>query len=783
MKTISTSQYYIFLTLLIILLTGFLFQKPLSGEFLFGSPDSLSPSAIKQGIQNAERDYGEYPLWMPWVFSGLPSIHSFQNISEFYFPNFMVELFNLVGLPSFWNYVFHFIIMGLGIFLLLGQIGINRLCSIYGATSFVLMPYLITMVVHGHGSQMMTSSWIPWFIWGLLRIHAKTNIYNMGILGLVVGFQLQRAHVQIAYYTWMAAGLLICILLYSNYKNNEFFLKWLFFSFSSLFLGFCMSLSIYLPALNYTPFSVRGATDGGGAGIDYATAWSFSFGEMATFLIPSYYGFGGITYWGNMPFTDYPNYMGIIVILLAIIGSIFHSNKIKWYFILTSCLALLLSFGKHFFLYQIFYDFFPYFNKFRVPVMLLILTQFSVSILSAMGLEYVANLFNSNVNQDKSRIHKSLSRLSFIVGFLLLFIVYLKFKISFTPSFGEGVHPVLVQMRLDMINNDMYTVILFLLSVSIIYYFFYKKWISSNIFISLIIFISIFDLLIVDKKIIEPSVASYRNSTIINQSFKSKYLSKDEVINYLLEDTTKFRILPLDKSLASENRWSAFQIESISGYHPAKIYKYNLFKEKVGWSTIGLLQMLNVKYIISIEDFEHPAFENVFTGKFFNQGKYIDASVYKFKFALPRAYFTKEMKIVPKLDQQIRDLKRSDFNPVNVSIVDKKIKEIIYNENSKVNISRWSPNRIEIEVDVANPQFLVLSEVYYPNGWKITSHKDWKIVPVNMILRGLYIPSGNHNIVMEFVPNDIYYGNLFTLLSSIILIGCISQVWFRKKFN
>ena len=50
---------------------------------------------------------------------------------------------------------------------------------------------------------------------------------------------------------------------------------------------------------------------------------------MATFFIPSFYGFGGGTYWGNMPFTDYPNYMGIIVITLAIIGILFYKKKIK----------------------------------------------------------------------------------------------------------------------------------------------------------------------------------------------------------------------------------------------------------------------------------------------------------------------------------------------------------------------------------------------------------------------------------------------------------------------
>ena len=173
--------------------------------------------------------------------------------------------------------------------------------------------------------------------------------------------------------------------------------------FQLLILGLFMAMWIYLPVLTYAPYSIRGAGSGGGSGFDYATAWSFSFGEMATFFIPSFYGFGGATYWGNMPFTDYPNYMGIIVLTLSLIGILFHGNRIKWYFMITGLLALLISFGKYFFLYEIFYDCFPYFNKFRVPAMFLILTQFSVTILAGLGLDVSTKWIKDNKNGEMGK--------------------------------------------------------------------------------------------------------------------------------------------------------------------------------------------------------------------------------------------------------------------------------------------------------------------------------------------------------------------------------------------
>ena len=77
---------------IIALVIGFLFHQPLSGEYTFGGADSMSPSAVHQGITSAEKEYVKYPLWLPWVFSGLPSVHSFQNISDFYFPNRILQI-------------------------------------------------------------------------------------------------------------------------------------------------------------------------------------------------------------------------------------------------------------------------------------------------------------------------------------------------------------------------------------------------------------------------------------------------------------------------------------------------------------------------------------------------------------------------------------------------------------------------------------------------------------------------------------------------------------------
>ena len=264
------------------------------------------------------------------------------------------------------------------------------------------------------------------------------------------------------------------------------------------------------------------------------------------------------------------------------------------------------------------------------------------------------------------------------------------------------------------------------------------------------------------------------------RSLKSAYLSEDEVIRFLQKDTTRYRILPLG-SLGNENRWSAFQIESVMGYHPAKLFRYNKVKDEVGWNSLGVLQMLNVKYGIILEELPHPAFNLVFSGKLFHQGKYQKANVYQFKNAIPRVFFAEELKVIPELDDQLNALRQQDYNPLKTTIVENEIGGLVYNQDSRAIISNWSPDKIEIQAETPTDHLLVLSEIYYPEGWKITSHPHWQINAVNTILRGMFIPAGTHHMVMEFVPDDIRYGAFLTWGSTVILILFILAGYIHKN--
>ena len=82
----------------------------------------------------------------------------------------------------------------------------------------MLNPYMITMIVFGHGSQMMTAAYIPWVLYGVNRLKDSISIESLALLAILIGFQLQRGHVQIAYYSCMLAG---AYFLYSLIRKKD----------------------------------------------------------------------------------------------------------------------------------------------------------------------------------------------------------------------------------------------------------------------------------------------------------------------------------------------------------------------------------------------------------------------------------------------------------------------------------------------------------------------------------------------------------------------------------
>ena len=769
-------------TALLVVVVAFLFNPVIFGGKTFGSPDSLSPKAVGMALNEVAEEIGDFPQWQPWVFSGMPSAEAFTHISKLYFPE---HLFKLFFLPGMMIQMLHLIFAGIGCILLLRHLKCSPFAAALGAVGFMVTPYMTTMVVHGHGSQMMTAAYIPWIFWLTVRLWEKPNFWDTGWLAILMGFQLQRAHAQIAYYTWLLVGAYSLMVLVNGFiqkqKKAELYSGFGFFTIACI-IGIGLSLLIYLPAMDYTPFSVRGGGASGGADYNYATGWSFHPKEILTFFIPSAFGFGGQPYWGFMPFTDYPNYMGIIILILAIIGLVSKRELIHYFLIITSALALLISFGRHFSLvYDLFFNLFPYFNKFRVPHMILILLQFNVAILAAFGLDAVGDLKEKVIPKWGWILAGCTSFV--LIGMVLGGSTLESFlRGSFTPPrvqdprMGQAIN----NLRWDLWQSDVWMMLFWMGSLLGMTWLWIQRKVNKKIMLSLVVGLAIIDISIVNQKIIQPSRQSGRSSQLMAKRAVDRYFQKDEIIQYLKLDKSDYRIYPLGH-LFGESRFAAFQIESIGGYHPAKLRAYNDFLSQTGnGASIPVLQMMNAKYLISPEPLNHPDLIPVKTGRLNSSQGELNVHVYTVKDVLPRAWFVRELKTVPEIEL-FKQTTLQAFDPAKVALVSRYITQPSGEPAQITNMDRGI-HHITIHTESDGNQFLVLSEVFYSQRWEATMDGNpIETIKVNGILRGVSLPKGNHVISFTYDQSTYKSGKTISFISLAFSLGLIVAGFRNQK--
>ena len=358
----------------------------------FASGDSFNPYAIHHILDQIRLASSEWPQWQPWIFSGMPTLEAFTYVNLLYLPSYFLDL---LGVSDLNIQFIHLVFSAVSMFYLVQKLIQNKKIAFISGLLWMLNPFLITMIVYGHGSQMMTAAFFPITLLLLLRLKDEQSIFNMLLFALFLGLQLQRAHVQIAYYSCMLLG---SFFIYSFYQNRN--KKYAALFFSGIIIAFLIASHIYLPSLDYREMSIRSSNMGSFA---YATNWSMHPKELLTYLMPNFFGFGGSTYTGFMPFTDFPNYVGLPVLLFAFL-SCRKLNSIRLFFWTVLIISILLSFGKYFeIFYQFFYNYLPFFSSFRVPSMILIVSNFCMYILCAYGLKDALEIIKNKFPQIQTQ--------------------------------------------------------------------------------------------------------------------------------------------------------------------------------------------------------------------------------------------------------------------------------------------------------------------------------------------------------------------------------------------
>ncbi|GAB4538029.1 MAG: hypothetical protein Fur0020_06810 [Thermodesulfovibrionia bacterium] len=141
------------------------------------------------------------------------------------------------------------------------------------------------------------------------------------------------------------------------------------------------------------------------------------------------------------------------------------------------------------------------------------------------------------------------------------------------------------------------------------------------------------------------------------------------------------------------------------------------------------------------------------------KGQYSGLHLYENKNVMPRAFILHETKPVNTLGEAISELQDGiDFRRVAlISDYADSLSSAPGEGDEGVIIKRYSPNRVEIDVDTKGG-ILVLSDLYYP-GWKVkVNGKEGRIIRVFGLLRGVVIPEGRLEVIFIYRPVSFYAG-------------------------
>ncbi len=758
---------------------------------------------MSKEINDYEKETEEHSLWTNSMFGGMPT-YLIKNYS----PNNLIKFVERV-LPKYRIKPIGFLFMYfLGFYLMLLIFGLNVWQSIIGALAFGLSSYFLIIIQAGHLTKVITLGYMPPIIGGVYAAYRGKRYLGTVLMGIFLSMQLINNHLQITYYTLLATLPLVIILFINSVKNKKIneFIKSSLVLLVGLMLVVGSNLQTLITTYEYGKQSLRGPSEltidannqTSGLDKDYATSWSYGKLETFNMLIPNLMGGssdgklskdseiykkllqGGYnkkqalqtikhmpTYWGPQPMTSGPVYIGALVIFLFVLGIFLVKGEIRTWLLIATALSIMLAWGRNFmFLTDLFFDYFPGYNKFRTVSMILVIAQFTIPLLGILSLKNIIDK-----KSTKAEVLKALKYSTAIVaGIILLFMLnpgLLSFTSESDSRLGEFLASSIVADRASIMRADAFRSLIFVLIGAAAIWLYIQNKIKASYLYLILAFAIVIDLWSVDKRYMN-------NDGFVKKQKVDKTHTKTKADEIILQDKTlDYRVANLAVSTFNDASTSYFH-KSIGGYHGAKMRRYqelinhgiSIELQKIISSfqnnptqqsientlkNIPVLNMLNTKYIIY----------NPNAAPLLNNN------------ALGNAWFVNSVKIVADANEEIKAI--SGFNPAATAIVDKRFEGLLFNfekdSTAQIILTDYKPNHLTYKTSAKSSQLAVMSEIYYDKGWN--AYVDGNITQhfrVNYVLRAMQIPAGNHIIEYKFEPKSWKIGGIISLISSILMI-------------
>lgn len=799
----------------IIILSVFIFFAGVITTHEIPASDNFASISMRTYLNDASNS-GEFPQWVPYIFSGMPGYSSMMITGDRIWDIFPMIFF---GFTKMMGQIFandsvrvmqYYIIFGIGMFLLMRTKKFKSEIAFLVAIAAIFSTGIIHWIMIGHNTKPITMAMLPFIFLLMEKLREKFSILFSVLLVITVHLFFESVHIQMMFYSGVAIAIYLILELISraiNKNNPMSVVRVIAILIVASGIAFMMSSDRYLAVQEYTKYSVRGSapitqTQGnkvdetGGNSYEYATEWSFSPNEMISFLVPNYFGFGKLpykgpatggqetklpTYWGQKIFEDVAPYMGIFIFFMAIIGFIYYrKDTFVQALFAVSIFVLFLSFGKNLsILYDFFFYYVPSFNKFRAPSMALALMQFSFPILAGYGFNAIFHWVNNLDKENKKYLNAILySALGFMIIGLIFAVAGKSMYISALENTGNQTFKSVANQVTDlkdfvwgaMISDWLLNGLIFVLFAGATFMFVNRK-LSGNMFFSAVFLLLIFDLWRVGWRPLEVT-----DRDIVKETFQST-----DLVEFLQQDKSIFRIADFSMSEISPNLPAYFRFENVGGYHPAKLRVYQDMLDVADNGSTSyvtnpfLWNMLNVKYIITNQQIQQP---HIF------QSQQTGAYVYQNPMMAERAFFVDSIAYSKPLEI-LNHLKEGNFDFKKVAYLEEKINDHIEPAlpEAKVEILERKNEFLKLKVNATGNNLLFLSEVYFPLWTATIDGKETKILKTNYAFRSIVVNKGEHIIELKYHSKGFDTGKMLSIISNIVICVILVFAFFWERRN
>lgn len=790
----------------------------LQGRKLTAVDDVQAKGAAREVI-NFHKQTGEWSSWTNGMFAGMPA----YLVATDYPTSLSTKIGQGINriLPAPANY---FLIGMISAYILFLVLGISIWLSTIGAVAFSFSTFNSINLDAGHISQVIAIMYAPGVIAGVISAFRKNWLTGAALTALFLSLELYANHVQITYYLGIAVVVLVIIESLAYLRRG--LKKELAIVLASLFFAGVVALGTHTTRLwnayDYTKETIRGKSElhkpnqstarGDGLSKDYAFAYSYGFGELLTLIIPNAYGgagYGPLTttsetyktliakfadsnfaqgiiqqmplYWGDQPIMGGPNYLGVIVFFLFLLGVFILKDPLKKWALGVTILYIIWALGKSLSsINYLFFDYFPMFNKFRAVTMVVSLAQLLMVLVGVLALNSIAQ--HRILMKDFKKpflVSFCIIAISLVIMALVptLFFDFQSPKDAMTIErfaqesqdklFAQQMVNSIVKDRISLMRSDAIRSLLFLVLAAGVIWLWMKEKVKLTMFSAVLLGLIIFDLFGIDKRYLnkEDFISNYAAQGNTTPSPADEQILQDPDPNYKVYDLTA-PDGPFNSASAS------YFHKSLGGYHGAKLRRYQeMYERQVlrDKPNLEFFNMLNTKYIITADQ----------------QGNKI---VQTNPQAYGHAWFVSSYRIIPDANAEISAL--DSLRPRFEAVLDQRFRpqldglELTSDTTSKIALTNYKPNELIYKSQSKNEGLAVFSEIYYNvrNEWKVTiDDKPTDLLRANYCLRALRLPAGEHIVKFRFEPISVKAGYKIDLVSSILLAVLLMTALFVRS--